>query len=185
MSLDCFANRCDKKPEIERDDDDTFNDLIVEEREMEKKAKKEEKEFFEKYKDIEVDLSTTLEKILSNEKEREVFKEFTEYEHSSENLEFWEVLENLKQETDEKEKEKITKKIMHEFISHDSVYYLNLSDKVRSTTETKYLKKEDDVFHLPLIETLKNLEETFKRFKESSHWRRYCINLVIQNNSNL
>jgi hypothetical protein len=128
------------------------------------------KEDLESYK---IKIKRTLKQILEKENEKKIFLRFLKYEHCSENILFYDDLNNYKKKS--KEDKEAIQKIYIKYLQQDAEYEINISQKIRIDFETNFEKEIfAKIFDKIEIEVLILLEDSFRRFKESNFWKKYC-----------
>eukprot|EP01080_Neovahlkampfia_damariscottae_P007700 gene7700-12166_t len=118
-----------------------------------------------------------LPQILTDPKRREIFKDFSEKEHSLQNLLFLERCKKFKKLKDEETKVADLLQISNLFLSKEADYPLDVNREAVERVEKTIFRSQkisETVFDELIAEVVLKLHETFARFKESEDFLQ-CI----------
>lgn len=123
--------------------------------------------------------SKTVEDLLNRPEEFKLFKQFSQKEFNTENLEFMELYREYLQEKDIEKKQEKVKFIYQEYVIPEGTHWLNIPEKMFKRTEEKYKNGEfDQCLTLVESEVVKNLKDMYIRFTADPLWEDYKASML-------
>lgn len=117
--------------------------------------------------------SKTVEDILSRPEELKIFKQFSQKEFNTENLEFMEIYKEFKSEKDSTKKIEKANSIYDEFVLPEGTKWLNIPEKIVIKTKERLDNGDLNCFDFIEAEVVKNLKDMYIRFTADPLWEEY------------